>query len=230
MKTENASYPKVSSLYRKKLRLNQSEVIEQAKLEIDLNTLSNYENGYSDAPASVLLKLAKFYDCSLDALLSRSFLEPVSHKSHFCRVDYVIQNGIGKVLDGPDQGHYAFDIGIDLDSHSYQHFLLLQDDPNINLLKGTRLIVRMAENIIEIDRFNEQIYLVRDKMENDSGDRVMTTFFTKAGMIKDDYDEPHKNNLIYYTYHGQIKHSSLRHFKSIIDGIVVKVFMDSLVK
>jgi len=230
MKIEKAVFPKLSKTYRKQLGLNQGEVISQAKLDIDVNTLSNYENGYSDAPASVLLKLADFYDCSIDALISRSLLKPVAHVGNFSRVDYVIQNGIGKAINRPEQTHFAFDIGIDPECQAYEHFLLLQDDPNIDFPKGTRLIVKMLGSIFEIDRLKEHIYLVREKMENDSGDRAMTTFFTKAGMTKDDYDRPHSSNLMYYSYNGQLRFTSLRHFKSMVEGIAVKVFMDSFAK
>jgi transcriptional regulator with XRE-family HTH domain len=229
MDAENPPIPKISTEYRKKNRWSQLTVIEKAELKIDVNTLSNYENGRTDTPVSILLKLAKLYDCSIDALISRSFLDPMTLMTNFARVDYVIQKGIGKLKATPDQTPYAFDKGIDLETQTYQHFRLLQDDPNIHFPKDTRLIVRMAENIIEIDRVKEQIYLVKDAMEG-SGQQEMTTFFTKAGMVKDDDDKAHKSNRIYYTYHGQIQFASLRHFKSIIDGIVVKVFMDALAK
>jgi hypothetical protein len=49
-------------------------------------------------------------------------------------------------------------------------------------------------------------------------------------MVKLVDGEPHTSNLIYYSYNHEIKFDNLRHFKSIIDGIVVKVFMDPLTK
>jgi len=150
--------------------------------------------------------------------------------ANFTRFDYLIQNGIGKYTVLRNRTSYAFDDGINSDIHTYAHFRLLQDDPNVDLSKGTRLIVRMADSNIVIDRLTEQIYLVNDIVKDDAGNRKTTTFFTRAGMTKLDGDEPHPSNLIYFSYNHEIRHTTLRHFKSIIDGIVVKVFMDPLTK
>jgi len=231
MKTEKAIFPKLSKVIRKRAQLNQQDVIDKLELNITINTLSNYENGYSDTPASLLLKLADFYGCSIDALLSRSYLKPLTIATNFSRSDFIYENGIGIIRPFANQESYAFDQGIDLNRNSYQYIVLNQDDPNIHLEKNTRLVVRMKDNnVIEIDRMQEQIYLIFDTYRDRSKKLVETYFFTKASMVKNDYGQPHQSNMIYYTQKDKIQFIGYNRFKSMIEGIVVKTFIEPLEK
>lgn len=64
----------------KKLReskgLNMKEVAEN--LNINYNTYRNYENGRREPSYDVLLKIAKYYDCSVDYILGNSDTKPIN--------------------------------------------------------------------------------------------------------------------------------------------------------
>lgn len=56
------------------LRIDNDITIKQISLELDLNrdVYARYEKGIRDIPVDILIKLADFYDCSVDYLLERS--------------------------------------------------------------------------------------------------------------------------------------------------------------
>ena len=56
------------------LRIDNDITIKQISLELELNrdVYARYEKGIRDFPVYILIKLADFYDCSVDYLLGRT--------------------------------------------------------------------------------------------------------------------------------------------------------------
>lgn len=56
------------------LRIDNDITIKQISLELELNrdVYARYEKGIRDFPVDILIKLADFYDCSVDYLLGRT--------------------------------------------------------------------------------------------------------------------------------------------------------------
>ena len=62
-------YPRIRDL-REDRDLNQTQIAKM--LEMSQTGYSKYETGENDIPTAVLIKLADFYDTSIDYLLSRT--------------------------------------------------------------------------------------------------------------------------------------------------------------
>ena len=110
---------------RKKTNLLQKELAK--KITIEPATYCNYENGTTEPPLSVLIKLADFYKISLDALVGR--------RPHLS--DYGLQNlsdikkdAILKVLNVKEDFVYRIDAYIDV--------LTNRDLPSANYLNNKK--------------------------------------------------------------------------------------------
>lgn len=70
MKNDEPKYPRIKYL-RENAELTQSDVAKI--IGVTQSAYSLYENGLRDIPTDTLIKLADFYRCSIDYLLSREF-------------------------------------------------------------------------------------------------------------------------------------------------------------
>ena len=84
-------------MLRKKIRYTQLEVAE--KLEISDKSLSDYERGRAEPDIKTLIKIANFFNVSLDYLLGNknkneklSFRSPYQNTQEFKKVIHIIDN------------------------------------------------------------------------------------------------------------------------------------------
>lgn len=94
-----------------KLRGNLTRAELAKMLGVNATTYHNYEIGLTEPPLSILLKLADFYNISLDSLAER---QPSLSDYGFKNLSEIKQDAILKILKTPDKLVYRIDAYIDV--------------------------------------------------------------------------------------------------------------------
>jgi transcriptional regulator with XRE-family HTH domain len=219
----NSKYPKIGVLQRRQSRMKRETVIDAlAKygISISTSTLSNYEGGHTDTPASILAHLALIYKCSIEDLYDSDYKVNTFNLKH-PNNSYVLSRNSNRLEDNFET---QYDVLTNLGSqyNDYMYVILNENDPYLHLPKGTRLVVKDVEAYkIPIHNAFDYFLITMDIKEN--GLLASKTFLTKAKRVM----ESQKPKLVYYIDRfGQEAFMSEQGFQSIITGLVKKIIID----
>jgi len=226
-------YPKIGSVIRRKKGLPQILVAMELDYVLGMSSLKNYELGKRDCPASVLRELAIFYNCSMESLFDEPYISANRDKEKLSKIPTkFIKNALDAkpVSHQTSQIEYYMDKDIDFTNNKYQYIVLLEDDSSLKLPKGTRLLLKLKE-AKSIDVYeNEDIFLVnlpmtsKEKME--SPRKKARPILTKASLVPGSS----KPKIVTWSNGAETEYVNYRDFLSNIDGVVVKIIIDSTSK
>ncbi|MBU1093014.1 MAG: helix-turn-helix domain-containing protein [Firmicutes bacterium] len=216
-------YPKIGRYARNSLRMKRQTVIDELKkydISIGLNTLSNYESGITDTPASVLLHLAKIYDADIKYLFSKDELEVLDY-FYFPNKTLSLSRNSNRLTE---KGERLYDLNKNVTSPhiNYKYIILEEDDPYMHLPKNTRLVYKEADgNLISINDEFDYFIIAKDILEGNN--MVSKAYLTKAKKVQ----ESQKPKLVYYINHiGEEAFMSEREFLDSIQGVITKIIID----
>ena len=209
---------------REKLRLSREDVIlELAKYgtQISTYTLRNYESGDQDMPITIMHHLCQIYDCSIHQFLAERNKQDTNLKT----ADYLtydLTKDYTMTLKANQDKAYDIKYSIKDDQEIYAHALLGYDCPNTLLPKGTRLIYQPGDKYYM--RLKDTYdYFIISKTEMIGSKAYTKTFLTKAKEIY----ESTRPKLVQFFYEGKVEHLSSKAFIDMIDGLVVKIIIDT---
>lgn len=216
-------YPKIGRDIRNKRRLKRQTVIDLLKKEgvsISINTLSNYESGITNTPASVLMHLANIYQTDIENLYdweSRTSLKGI----YFPDLTYGLSRVSSKLIKKREE-LYVLHTNIVSPYISFKYVILEEDDPYMHLPKKTRLVYKEVDgNPISINTEFDYFIIAMDVTEKYK--TISKTFLTKAKRV----EESQKPKLVYYINHvGEEAFMSEQKFKQCIQGVITKIIID----
>jgi len=216
-------YPEIGRNVRNRLRMKRQTVLDELKkydISIGLNTLSNYESGITDTPASVLIHLAKIYDTDIKYLFNRDQLEVLDFIFYPDKTMSLSRNSNRLT----EKGERLYDLNKNVTSPhiSYKYIILEEDDPYMHLPKNTRLVYKEADgNLISINDEFDYFIIAQDVPQGHN--RVSKEYLTKAKKVQ----ESQKPKLVYYINHtGEEAFMSEREFLDSIQGVITKIIID----
>jgi transcriptional regulator with XRE-family HTH domain len=230
-------YPRLSADVRKRAGFTQAEVVREVKNQISINSLRNYEAGLRDTPASVLMLLSKLYECSIETLLDHTFFSTdIKDYTNFSTAISTLDNDVPILKSAESQAIYHLDQNINTDRYEYRYVVLEKSDETLHLPAGTRFLVQLAgSKKIDIIEEEERIYLLtsnkyrfpnkknkKNHIRGHTPNRISTTFLSKASLLNTYVD----TKLVIYYDAGKLKTTNLRSFRSMVDGIVIKIIID----
>lgn len=122
---------------------SQAEAIKALGLKMDASTLSAYENGRADCPASLLVKMADRYGCSVDGLLSRD-MTGFRYGSYNPRLELlkiaVAENNLQFTLTKDEKKVYLLDEKFSKDL-KVKALRVSEDLPTLNAKKGDVILI-----------------------------------------------------------------------------------------
>jgi len=216
-------YPKIGRDIRNMRGLTRQTVVDLLKrkgVSIGLNTLSNYESGITNTPASVLLQLANIYKTDIASLYdikSQREIEGV----YYPDLTFGLSRSSNRLIK-KTEFMYVLHTNIVSPYISFKYIILEEDDPYMHLPKNTRLVYKEADgNLININPEFDYFIIATDIKENYN--TVSKTYLTKAKKV----EESQKPKLVYYINHlGEEAFMSEQKFKQCIQGVITKIIID----
>lgn len=130
------------SIYQEKGE-SQDEMIYHLGLRMDPSTLSAYENGRADCPASLLVMMADRFGCSVDALLSRD-MSGFRYNSYNPRIELLklspVEDNLRFTLTGDTSETYTLDEKF-AKSLTVKAFRIPADLPVLNAKAGDIVLI-----------------------------------------------------------------------------------------
>ena len=216
-------YPKIGRRARNSLRMKRQTVIDELNkygISIGLNTLSNYEGGFTNTPASVLIHLAKIYETEIKYLFDRDEVG-VFDEIYFPNNTLNLSRNQNRLTEKRER---LYDLHKNVTSPhiSYKYIILEEDDPYMHFPKNTRLVYKEADgNLISINDEFDYFIIARDVPQGYN--YVSKTYLTKAKKVQ----ESQKPKLVYYINHiGEEAFMSEREFLDSIQGVITKIIID----
>lgn len=229
-------YPRLSADVRKRAGYTQADVVREVNNQISINSIRNYEAGLRDTPATVLMLLSKLYECSIETLLDHTFFSTdIKDYTNFSTAISTLDKGVPILKSVESQAIYHLDQNINTDRYEYRYVVLEKPHETLHLPAGTRFLIQLAgKKKIDMIEGEERIYLLtsnkhrfpnkknQSHLRDRTPNRITTTFLSKAGLVKTYTD----TKLVFYYDGNKLKFSNLRSFRSMIDGVVVKIIFD----
>ncbi|MFH2117464.1 MAG: helix-turn-helix transcriptional regulator [Bacillota bacterium] len=199
------------------------EQLEKLGVHISRNTLSNYEVGNTDTPASIMAYLSKIYRCDIEDLYEWKYLANIKGRYSPQKTYYISNNTLKpKETDVVD---YSPTQNMSGKTDDFSYYILDDENPYLHLPRLTRLVVKSVEGLKTKIHDEYDYFLVnmdvKKKYEYDG--MKNTTFLTKAKRV----EESQKPRLVHYIDHvGQQQFMSEQRFTNSIVGLVTKIIID----